>query len=140
MIRRPPISTRTDTLFPYTTLFRSLPVDDAGRHHAWRIRHDRHRWQTAFRRQDQSVPARSAVGAELALPAPGAVHAPGLPVLVSQVTPERAEHAELEVRRLAIGEPEDLQIEPTLLAEQIDQLEQEESGRASSRERVCQYV
>src|SRR3546814_18236158 len=26
MIRRPPISTRTDTLFPYTTLFRS-PVD-----------------------------------------------------------------------------------------------------------------
>src|SRR3546814_21192971 len=29
MIRRPPRSTRTDTLFPYTTLFRS--VDD-GRH------------------------------------------------------------------------------------------------------------
>src|SRR3546814_2532404 len=26
MIRRPPISTRTDTLFPYTTLFRSLCV------------------------------------------------------------------------------------------------------------------
>src|SRR3546814_1102763 len=24
MIRRPPISTRTDTLFPYTTLFRSV--------------------------------------------------------------------------------------------------------------------
>src|SRR3546814_18863685 len=34
MIRRPPISTRTDTLFPYTTLFRSLgrlvPVDVLG--------------------------------------------------------------------------------------------------------------
>src|SRR3546814_2006335 len=29
MIRRPPRSTRTDTLFPYTTLFRSL--DPAGR-------------------------------------------------------------------------------------------------------------
>src|SRR3546814_6785679 len=29
MIRRPPRSTRTDTLFPYTTLFRSL--DDATR-------------------------------------------------------------------------------------------------------------
>src|SRR3546814_20867378 len=28
MIRRPPISTRTDTLFPYTTLFRSLQPDD----------------------------------------------------------------------------------------------------------------
>src|SRR3546814_10876398 len=32
MIRRPPISTRTDTLFPYTTRFRSLdgaPADEA---------------------------------------------------------------------------------------------------------------
>src|SRR3546814_124700 len=29
MIRRPPRSTRTDTLFPYTTLFRSRPVQDA---------------------------------------------------------------------------------------------------------------
>src|SRR3546814_17142612 len=28
MIRRPPRSTRTDTLFPYTTLFRSLPFHD----------------------------------------------------------------------------------------------------------------
>src|SRR3546814_20224330 len=28
MIRRPPRSTRTDTLFPYTTLFRSLPKVD----------------------------------------------------------------------------------------------------------------
>src|SRR3546814_10032198 len=27
MIRRPPISTRTDTLFPYTTLFRSKQLD-----------------------------------------------------------------------------------------------------------------
>src|SRR3546814_19458874 len=26
MIRRPPRSTRTDTLFPYTTLFRSLEI------------------------------------------------------------------------------------------------------------------
>src|SRR3546814_17828983 len=28
MIRRPPRSTRTDTLFPYTTLFRSLETDE----------------------------------------------------------------------------------------------------------------
>src|SRR3546814_18881896 len=28
MIRRPPRSTRTDTLFPYTTLFRSVRDDD----------------------------------------------------------------------------------------------------------------
>src|SRR3546814_11024763 len=30
MIRRPPRSTRTDTLFPYTTLFRSIGDWDAG--------------------------------------------------------------------------------------------------------------
>src|SRR3546814_16862113 len=29
MIRRPPRSTRTDTLFPYTTLFRSLVTGDS---------------------------------------------------------------------------------------------------------------
>src|SRR3546814_18583079 len=29
MIRRPPRSTRTDTLFPYTTLFRSVAVEHA---------------------------------------------------------------------------------------------------------------
>src|SRR3546814_9551806 len=28
MIRRPPRSTRTDTLFPYTTLFRSAFIDE----------------------------------------------------------------------------------------------------------------
>src|SRR3546814_9673654 len=32
MIRRPPRSTRTDTLFPYTTLFRSV-----GRNQHWRV-------------------------------------------------------------------------------------------------------
>src|SRR3546814_2114846 len=31
MIRRPPRSTRTDTLFPYTTLFRSLRRDPSRR-------------------------------------------------------------------------------------------------------------
>src|SRR3546814_14928215 len=39
MIRRPPRSTRTDTLFPYTTLFRSISD-------AWRI--DRLRAQIAL--------------------------------------------------------------------------------------------
>src|SRR3546814_16330594 len=38
MIRRPPRSTRTDTLFPNTTLFRSIPCDQRvagveGRYH-----------------------------------------------------------------------------------------------------------
>src|SRR3546814_2340231 len=39
MIRRPPRSTRTDTLFPYTTLFRSVFLGAAG--HAYRgVVHD----------------------------------------------------------------------------------------------------
>src|SRR3546814_2335832 len=33
MLRRPPRSTRTDTLFPYTTLFRSALGDHLGRAH-----------------------------------------------------------------------------------------------------------
>src|SRR3546814_2725123 len=35
MILRPPISTRTDTLFPYTTLFRSLIVGVPARQIGW---------------------------------------------------------------------------------------------------------
>src|SRR3546814_3158256 len=35
MIRRPPRSTRTDTLFPYTTLFRSKALDNTASHRAF---------------------------------------------------------------------------------------------------------
>src|SRR3546814_18380805 len=41
MIRRPPRSTRTDTLFPYTTLFRSPRDHVAGNDTAY-IQHGRH--------------------------------------------------------------------------------------------------
>src|SRR3546814_13845388 len=41
MIRRPPRSTRTDTLFPYTTLFRSSAVLQAAE--VWRCPRDRRR-------------------------------------------------------------------------------------------------
>src|SRR3546814_8620250 len=37
MIRRPPRSTRTDTLFPYTTLFRSLLNSDNARYSSTRV-------------------------------------------------------------------------------------------------------
>src|SRR3546814_1833105 len=40
MIRRPPRSTRTDTLFPYTTLFRSCGVLDIDRAHPFATRLD----------------------------------------------------------------------------------------------------
>src|SRR3546814_15109176 len=36
MIRRPPRSTRTDTLFPYTTLFRSAAIRSSEVRDAWR--------------------------------------------------------------------------------------------------------
>src|SRR3546814_6404822 len=53
MIRRPPRSTRTDTLFPYTTLFRSLrrPRGRAARsgHRAARAGHGRTRPRPARR-------------------------------------------------------------------------------------------
>src|SRR3546814_3351193 len=44
MIRRPPRSTRTDTLFPYTTLFRSL-VEDIDHQDVRPQRHDLFRHQ-----------------------------------------------------------------------------------------------
>src|SRR3546814_4492599 len=45
MIRRPPRSTRTDTLFPYTTLFRSRPssiIYSENLHRKKYVFHDRH--------------------------------------------------------------------------------------------------
>src|SRR3546814_17414164 len=79
MIQRPPSSTRTDTLFPYTTLFRS-PDAAALRRHAMK---------------PESPMRRLAIGAALAavlcttLPAPGAADAVGaaglVPMLREQV-------------------------------------------------------
>src|SRR3546814_12130065 len=61
MIRRPPRSTRTDTLFPYTTLFRSFPQsssrshrrEESGRPEAAR-RGQKPRFWTGFRRRRRS--------------------------------------------------------------------------------------
>src|SRR3546814_242591 len=47
MIRRPPRSTRTDTLFPYTTLFRSPPP------HGGRPRRSSRAWSVASNRLGQ---------------------------------------------------------------------------------------
>src|SRR3546814_9522243 len=49
MIRRPPRSTRTDTLFPYTTLFRSRGERDAAVHHQ-RLRRDETRFVAGQKR------------------------------------------------------------------------------------------
>src|SRR3546814_3126231 len=62
MIRRPPRSTRTDTLFPYTTLFRSLQrpalrnAPDDGRYHPNPVqrRHERPALSRYGARHDRS--------------------------------------------------------------------------------------
>src|SRR3546814_11836068 len=63
MIRRPPKSTRTDTLFPYTTLFRSDPALP-GRRPATGCRRLR---VLARPRRQASDPRRHAAGAGVAL-------------------------------------------------------------------------
>src|SRR3546814_7940367 len=71
MIRRPPRSTRTDTLFPYTTLFRSIrqavrgkrdAVDDADRTGRADLRADR-RHRIDLRDQVRAVRERDQPGA-----------------------------------------------------------------------------
>src|SRR3546814_2963667 len=58
MIRRPPRSTRTDTLFPYTTLFRSVPPRNrTGRHPV--LRRDRDLPRDPSRPRGTGVPDRS---------------------------------------------------------------------------------
>src|SRR3546814_9937991 len=52
MIRRPPRSTRTDTLFPYTTLFRSAAGRRTqDRHGAWTPRRESSTFVIALHRQ-----------------------------------------------------------------------------------------
>src|SRR3546814_11910737 len=73
MIRRPPRSTRTDTLFPYTTLFRSVAktiADDDSRavprlperDRRHRMEIDQDRMTKAAPRLDQSLGERGVIG------------------------------------------------------------------------------
>src|SRR3546814_12353257 len=57
MIRRPPRSTRTDTLFPYTTLFRSR-IGPASAPPRWTGR-----WRTRWRSLRQVVQVRAVLNA-----------------------------------------------------------------------------
>src|SRR3546814_10506114 len=61
MIRRPPRSTRTDTLFPYTTLFRSGKRRDADLSEEPRREGDgeNRSWATHFRRRQAGCSDRS---------------------------------------------------------------------------------
>src|SRR3546814_20525119 len=96
MSRRPPRSTRTDTLFPYTTLFRSA----------------RARWYAAA----------SEARADTASPAPRTPWQPLNGRFFEPLRPQRPD--------------------PDKLSSRCNKniISCAEIGRASSRERVCQYV
>src|SRR3546814_8267048 len=59
MIRRPPRSTRTDTLFPYTTLFRSVEIQFCRHGQYWRLC----RWQRDCRLFPRTLHKKIHVGA-----------------------------------------------------------------------------
>src|SRR3546814_11148348 len=111
MIRRPPISTRTATLFPYTTLFRSEMGEQ-----------QRHRLVVAHmaRRIDMAV-ADAVLERNAPLPAGWARGRAGDRLAVAA---ERAGNGDRAVARQPVGP-----------VDEIDHI-----GRASCRDRGCQYV
>src|SRR3546814_11934975 len=102
MIPRPPIATRTDTPFPYTTLFRS--------HSLVRYKTNDYSVPVAYGHQDVWV--RGYVDA----------------VVIGC-------RGEIIARHPRCWEREDVVFDPLLYLPLIEQI-----GRASCRERVCQYV
>src|SRR3546814_19069792 len=104
MIRRPPRSTRTDTLFPYTTLFRSvLNLAFLSKAQAWEYERE---WRILSER-------------------PGSLSVP------------------LRLKGIYFGERCSRAIQTVIVKALHDahpQLTFYQIGRASCRERVCQYV
>src|SRR3546814_13710642 len=113
MIRRPPRSTRTDTLFPYTTLFRSIERSRAAR----ALRH-------------------AVSEAEAAIVAAG--DGKGLDELVASLEDVDADGLAVRIQSLS-GQLTQLNDEVATAASAHGD-DRREIGRASWRERVCQYV
>src|SRR3546814_5924573 len=67
MIRRPPRSTRTDTLFPYTTLFRSF-LDPNGRCGVQVSRDRGHSWSPEFPLRLEGLHSISGINSSLVRP------------------------------------------------------------------------
>src|SRR3546814_9223577 len=55
MIRRPPRATRTDTPFPYTTLFRSYTMDSRSLVSAFAATDGTRRWQVDVENEDEDA-------------------------------------------------------------------------------------
>src|SRR3546814_15942582 len=126
MIRRPPRSTRTDPLFPYTTLFRSVPALRRGRHRDRRLM-QRACGAPSAARQRSSPTMMSRPRTDLRYSIIGA------DVVCLDLTTSRyflLQGAAAEAFKAA-----------TLGTATCGQLRWPvEIGRASCRERVCQYV
>src|SRR3546814_14474988 len=108
MIRRPPRSTRTDTLFPYTTLFRSRSVNGT----------------------------RGVIGlvmfGETPIPVPEAV--------IAEIRSREDETGYIRLNPPGFRPGQALRIVDGPMADTAAIFEEAEIGRASCRERVCQYV
>src|SRR3546814_15626453 len=118
MIRRPPRSTRTDTLFPYTTLFRSLEAALE----LLLVRLDLHRGTL------------DRLGRVLVL------HPQVEPFLLRQaVEDQAADRLALLQAGAAVGDLAQQLPAQTRVDRAFEDAELE-IGRASCRERVCQYV
>src|SRR3546814_19945056 len=116
MIRRPPRSTRTDTLFPYTTLFRSHAVLDIG---------VGMKWLKEEAGVEQIVILGNSGGGSLM----GAYQAEAIAPTLTDRLPSAGQDALAQIIK------GDLYI-----SFNAHQGRPEEIGRASGRERVCPYV
>src|SRR3546814_13200847 len=128
MIRRPPRSTRTDTLFPYTTLFRSRLVVTAGIHD---------RFVALLGEKVRSLKVGHALDPNVQV---GPVASDDqLETVSGYLEIARAEGAKVVAGgdRLKCAH-DGYYIAPALVAETTAKMR--EIGRASGRERVCQYV
>src|SRR3546814_17668576 len=115
MIRRPPRSTRTDTLFPYTTLFRSAIALD-------------------FETASAAPGAVCSVGLAWISSAGRVTHRAH-----RLVRPRDMRFAPMNIAIHGI-QPHDVEHEPDFPGLWDELLPHLEIGRASCRERVCKYV
>src|SRR3546814_13532876 len=115
MIRRPPRSTRTDTLFPYTTLFRSVPVSEK----VVAVEAEAVTIDTVL----ENIRAVGTLGPDEAV-----VIAPEIAGRIDSI--HFGEGDEVKAGDVLV------ELDATTLRAELDK----EIGRASCRERVCQYV
>src|SRR3546814_15011744 len=114
MTRRPPRSTRTDKLFPYTTLFRSRDYR-----------------RTALRQaQGERINVNAIALALSSIRESGAHHRAG-----ARANRNDSRTSACRTARILASHPRQ-----AIVLEPLTQRGLEQIGRASGRERVCQYV